>query len=225
MAVVVFDLWGDFGLFRKFYTNTSMLTYPFPPPTAVRGIVGAILGLRRNEYVRALEKMECAISILNPVRKTRSTLNYINTKDRSFDLRGGRTQIPCELIRDAYFRIYVKGLSPLLEDELVKYLSEHRCFFVPYLGMSEFLANFRFVDRVEEQEGFGEAEVASVVPLAKADIILKPGLRLAKERIPVSIDENRSVTQYADVVYEETGQRIPIRAQFVTLAGTHVVFI
>ncbi|PMP83238.1 MAG: type I-B CRISPR-associated protein Cas5, partial [Caldisericum exile] len=40
METVIFEVFGDLALFRKFYTNTSILTYPFPPPTATLGIIG-----------------------------------------------------------------------------------------------------------------------------------------------------------------------------------------
>jgi len=38
METLVFDVKGDLGHFRKFYTTSSPLTFSFPPPPTVRGI-------------------------------------------------------------------------------------------------------------------------------------------------------------------------------------------
>ena len=46
--VLVFDIEGDMALFRKPYTTTSMVSYPFPPPTAVAGMLGAIVGINHE---------------------------------------------------------------------------------------------------------------------------------------------------------------------------------
>ncbi|MFB3896899.1 MAG: CRISPR-associated protein Cas5, partial [bacterium] len=34
MKILVFDIWGDLGHFRKFYTTTSPLSFSFPPPSS-----------------------------------------------------------------------------------------------------------------------------------------------------------------------------------------------
>ena len=44
MKVLVFDIWADYGHFRKFYTTTSPLTFSFPAPSTIAGILGAIYG-------------------------------------------------------------------------------------------------------------------------------------------------------------------------------------
>jgi CRISPR-associated protein Cas5h len=50
VKVIVFDIWGDYGHFKKFHTTASPLTFSFPPPTAVIGIVAAILGIDKENY-------------------------------------------------------------------------------------------------------------------------------------------------------------------------------
>jgi len=51
MKVLVFDLFGDFAHFRKYYTTTSPLTFSFPPPPTIAGILGAIYGASKEEYL------------------------------------------------------------------------------------------------------------------------------------------------------------------------------
>lgn len=225
METVIFDVFGDLALFRKFYTNTSILTYPFPPPTAAMGIIGAILGIEKNDLVNKLKDVEIAISIRSPVRKIRFSLNYINTKGRTFTLKQGRTQIPTEFVKNPYYRIYVRNLDKSLQSEFVTLLKEHRSIFVPYLGISEFFANFQFVS-VEESDDFeGEESAASVVPLDKATVIPKKiGQKLIKERVPHVIDENRIVRKYTDVALDEEGDYVFIKGKFSKVGEESVIF-
>lgn len=51
MQVLVFDIWGDYGHFSRFYTTTSPLTFSFPPPPTIARILGAIYGAGKNEYL------------------------------------------------------------------------------------------------------------------------------------------------------------------------------
>ena len=50
MNLIVFDIWGDYAYFRRGYTTTSTLTYPFPSRTTIAGFIAGILGYPRNSY-------------------------------------------------------------------------------------------------------------------------------------------------------------------------------
>lgn len=50
MKIIIFELWGKFAHFRKFYTNSSSLSYSVPPRTTIEGIIAAILGYERDSY-------------------------------------------------------------------------------------------------------------------------------------------------------------------------------
>ena len=70
---IVFELWGDYAHFRKFYTTSSPLTYPFPPKPTIIGILSSILGFdkKNNEYLKHFEKdtFLIALQLINPVKK------------------------------------------------------------------------------------------------------------------------------------------------------------
>ena len=59
MKIIVFDIKGKFAHFRKFYTNSSSLTYGIPPRTAICGILAAILGLERDSIMKSLVLRKC----------------------------------------------------------------------------------------------------------------------------------------------------------------------
>ena len=46
--LLIFDIRGEYGHFRKYNTTTSPLTYSIPTRTAIAGILGAILGMERE---------------------------------------------------------------------------------------------------------------------------------------------------------------------------------
>ena len=56
--VTVFDVWAPFAYFRKPFTTTSALTFNFIPRSAIEGLIGAILGIRRKDIFGALANAE-----------------------------------------------------------------------------------------------------------------------------------------------------------------------
>ena len=48
ISVISFRYFGRYGHFRKPYSNVSSLSYPFPPRTAIAGLLGAIIGVPKE---------------------------------------------------------------------------------------------------------------------------------------------------------------------------------
>jgi len=86
MRVISFKIWSDFAHFRKHYTTSSPLTHSIPPPSALRGFVGAIMGFSRENFPEILspEKSKFGVRVLLPIKKIRLGLNYMDTKDGSW---------------------------------------------------------------------------------------------------------------------------------------------
>ena len=81
--LIAFDIWGDYGYFRRGYTSTSTITYPFPSRTTLAGLISGILGLEKDSYhdIFSENNSELGLRILNPIKKININLNYTNTKD------------------------------------------------------------------------------------------------------------------------------------------------
>ena len=126
--ILAFDLTGPMAHFRKYFTNSSSLSYEFPPRTTVIGIVAGILGLERDSYYEdfGMRKCRIAVKIKEPTRSIQRTVNYISVKNVN-ELNGsaGHTQIPLEIVlpkdinKDIRYKIckhikyYVKNLNQL----------------------------------------------------------------------------------------------------------------
>ncbi len=125
LKMVSFDIWSDFGHFRKGYSTTSPLTYPFPTRTAISGLIAAIIGLERDSYYNLFHENNSAIAlqILNPIKKININQNLINTKLGYFlwdikDQSSIRTQINYEYLKNPKYRIFVW----LKDDKMLKNL-------------------------------------------------------------------------------------------------------
>jgi len=227
MKVAVFDIKADFGFFGKFYSTSSPITYPFPPFPTIQGMVGAILGLDKKEYLDVLEygKFRAGIRILNPVKKIRIGINHIDTKEGRWQPiktknRQPRTQMRFELLKDPCFRIYATHTSENIFLKLVDFLEQHRSYFTLSMGLSEFLADFEFVGVFEAFEKDMPDDYVSLctpIPLSyldsKADTPLRfeAGKSYFKERMPLYMLTTREVVKYEDVIFEPTGKELLAR--------------
>ena len=48
-TILVFDIFGDYAHFRKYFTNMSPTTFVVPPRTVLTGIIGALIGISKEE--------------------------------------------------------------------------------------------------------------------------------------------------------------------------------
>jgi len=228
--ILVFDVWGDYAHFRRYYTTTSPLSFPIPPRTALCGLIGAIIGLEKegNNYLKYFptESAYIALRLLKPVKKTIIAENLINTKNARglgmnlINQKGGRTQIRFEFLKDQKYRIYFyytdekDGLSQKLKYNL----TNHKTKYTPCLGLSENIANFNFVGEFKINIlpcKNDYVSIDTVLPLQK--ILEKEGIMFEREgeyfsiRVPVEMNTERVVTKYRDIIFDRNGR--PIKAK------------
>jgi CRISPR-associated protein Cas5h len=215
--VIVFDLWGDYAHFRKYFTTTSPLTFLLPPRTALMGLIGAVCGLKKEGYIPAFagDQAQLAVSIRTPAKKVRMAENLIDTKTAL--LMGkirNRTQIRLELVKDPRYRVYVSLQNQALRDLLKEMLVGHKCVYTPYLGISELIANFSYVGEYVA-EARAPDEHVNIVSALNADLIrdltIEDNKEYFSEVMPCDMAADRSVTRYSKIVYERNGQAINAR--------------
>jgi len=218
-GVLVFDISGPVGHFRKPYSPMSPVTYPFPPPTAVFGMIGAICGYGKDEYLDRINAAEVAVGIrlLHPMRKLRAALNLINTKQVRTNYfrptgRNPRIQIPHEFLRDPAFRIYFASRADEVMSDLRTMLEAGRTAYTPCLGLSECIAQVEFVGEhaVQPIDACEPVEVCTVLDAEEAGVRYEPGGRYQRVRVSARMQQDRTVTRYTEIVVET--QARPIRA-------------
>ncbi|NLT95129.1 MAG: type I-B CRISPR-associated protein Cas5 [Clostridia bacterium] len=238
MNVIVFDIWGDYGHFKKFHTTASPLTFSFPPPTAVIGIVAAVLGMDKEKYWDSftIENTKVAIRIINPVKKIRCGINVIDTKSAGpmFNRIKQRSQLKYELLKDAHYRIYFHHNDLGLMEELKKMLQAHKTVYTLSLGGAQMLADFSFVKECEAEEisGGEYIQVHSVVPLQETENMdsylfkFEENRLYSKEIVSLRMNVNREVLGYKTVLFDMNGLPITTRgSQIMKVGSENVMFM
>lgn len=170
----VFEVRGGLALFRKGYTTTSSVSFPLPPPTALGGLVAAILGIDSGASTRGDQALywdhlagnRGALRILEPLRYFRGSLNFWNVKDPQ---KNTHVQVKHQFLKNVGYRIFLEGP---LEEPLEEILSQGGFRYTPYLGVAYALADLRWIGRYPKEDlPPGPVQVSSVVPEAE-DLIL-----------------------------------------------------
>jgi len=225
--ILVFDLMGEYGHFRKFNTTTSPLTYPMPPRPALSGIIGAILGIERetspgkfppgvvplNELFQP-EKLSVAVQLLRPVKKTRMAFNLLDTSKSasSFFNIANRTQIEFEILKDPAFRIFMQHADLQIFNDLAERMRLRRYHFTPYLGISQFAATTDyhgiFSCKIVQNTDNKSVEIKTAVNMTelvgnRGDAIsFEKGLHYSVDTYPRVMQPDREISQYSEILVE-----------------------
>lgn len=240
MKALKFEIWGEFAHFRKPYTTTSPLTFPFPTRPAIAGMIGAIIGIEKNNDICQNNDSSIAICLKNPVKKSRIGINLTqaaaigSVKAGFVDLQQTKNklnQIRYEYLKDPAYIVYFSHKDEKIYRQLKQHLQNHTSVFTPYLGISEHIANFKFVDETEltEVEAGSPVYINSVIPKKQ----LKENLNNFEEnseyfnvRMPNQLNNERIVQEYIEAVFEKNGK--PIEAlpnRYWKDEETNIVFL
>lgn len=204
MKGVVFDVRGDLAFFRRPDTTNTQLTYPFITPTAIKGLVGAILGI--EDFVT---DDRVGVSLLAPVRIVAQQLSMLG-KDTSSSTFNRPTSI--ELIVSPAYRIYYAGNVHV--EQLADYLKSEKSVYPTYLGSAFAITKPIFVKEVNHVVPVSserEMETATVVPTRFIEsIVPEPGKQYSRAGgFMHRYLGNRTFERSVDYLYERSGR--PIR--------------
>ncbi len=241
--ILVFRLQGKMAHFRRYYTNSTALSYWVPPRTTVVGIIAGLMGWSRNSYYEVFSLGRCRIALQTvfPLKKQIQKLNLLMVKS-SNDLNGSQkyhSQTPTELvipqnIRDEIldYRVWLshndgnimKQLENLLEDRRPVYQSRGISL---GLGVASHLGWTVFDGTVDGEE-INDTEIvpiSSIVPINLIqDIDVAAGeraYRLVREELPLEFDSKRRITERGkgDMVINLSGRPIWARVSAALRLG------
>ena len=159
MREITIEVWGDFACFSAPYAKVERLTYPFPTPSAARGILSAIY-MKPKEFRWQINRIE----VLNPIRYTsfkrnevKNTINPNAPKPisiESIQKNDVRTQRQTVALKDVRYRISASiiprpdftGREAQLYEQAVRRIRSGKCYFQPSLGLREFVCYFEESD-------------------------------------------------------------------------------
>ncbi len=238
MNVVVFDVRGPYALFKKPYALMSPVSYPAPPPTAVFGLVGAIAGFDKREYLAKIGEtgVRVAVRLLEPVRKHRAGINLIDTRQAQyFRKRPGigvhgmaHIQVPHEFLKNVGYRVYFSHDDRAVTRPLVERLEAGTAVYTPCLGLAQCLADVSFRGTFQAApRGPGKGvSIHSVLPVTD-DVVVhyQRSGRYVRYRVAARMTPDRVVTRYDEVVVETQGRPIVADvSRYYEVDGENVLF-
>ncbi|TYO92776.1 type I-B CRISPR-associated protein Cas5b [Desulfallas thermosapovorans] len=205
---LVFEIASNLAMFRKGYTTTSMISYPFLTPTAAAGVIAAIVGIDNGAgekadaaaYWQKFNGTQVAISVRAPLAWYLTAVNLIKFKNGNGDMRE-HIQPKHQFIKNPRYRVYVRGGD--LYRELKARLERNECVFTPYLGVAYAIADISYIGEFAEEETTAcPVAVNTIMPLAEglALDINKSGA-VFKEHVPLVQDTERSFIKSVPVLY------------------------
>lgn len=200
----VFEARSSLALFRKPYTTTSSVSFPLPPPTALAGLMAAIVGKDngaagnafRAAFWEHLRGTRVGFRILRPISWQRSSLNFWNVKEPQ---KNPHIQVKHQFLSSVAYRIYVEGG---LEEELAERLRQGCFIYTPCLGVAYAIAELSWVGSFSGEPLSGAVQVDSVLPWKEGldlDVLASGGV--FRETVPFRLDGERRLVRSADVLY------------------------
>lgn len=177
--VLVYDVKGKMAHFRDISTNSSQLTYSFPPRPTIMGMVGAILGLQIKEYIPLFEEKNCRIGV-ELLDEIRVISICVNEKTSSPNSDSGITQNQRYILRPVNkyvsYRIYFTIDDEKIYNKLKEALANKKFFYPVTLGLAGFLADVEYQGEFYIKEGNGEIENINISTIFEDNdkIIYKP---------------------------------------------------
>lgn len=231
--VIAFDIWGDYAYFRRGYTSTSTISYPFPSRTTISGLIAGILGFEKDSYHNIFneENSKFGLRIINPIKKININLNYINTKEGFLlsDIKTNpRVQVQAEFLKDVKYRIYISLNDNQLMEELYFNLKQHKSVYTPCLGISECIADFKLAyDEILDLtpiEG-NDINIDSIILKDKYELVIEPKKRYGVIKSPGFMNSDRIVSKFIEYYYEKNGSSIKIKNGDYYLVGDDKVVL
>ena len=136
MSIVSFDLEGDFAAFRDPSVTTNQTVTVIPSKSALIGLLGALLGIKRSnsfdnlyneEYLHLLEHTAVGIQVRSQVAKCTFFTNHRSLKENK------TKPYKTELLINPKYTIYIKSTDEI-NRALLNRLKDNSFIFSPMLG-------------------------------------------------------------------------------------------
>ena len=116
-----------------------------------------------------------------------------------------------ELLKRPSFRIYFYHPDETIYNKLGNNLVQHKSYYTICLGLSEYLAQFKFCGefQVKQFEGETDTIIKSIIPMDKIDgYRIEDGFEYFQETVPAGMNPKRQPTRYQKVLYERNGKAL-----------------
>ncbi len=253
MRVLTWKLHGKMAHFRKFYSNSTALSYYIPPVTTIKGMLAGLLGMERDSYYELFSTENCqiAIGVASKIKKTTQTMNLLKVESLN-DLNGAgknRTQNNTEWIMPHHIRTSEVCYSIAMhhvQGEIMEQLAQCLCAKEPVyrskgisvaLGAAQCLGWMSEGMSCEAQEKLVPNEpiaMMSAIPVESILSLEKKGLEnisIIKEETITQFDKNRYLTEEAkkDILVSISGAPFMVQLKpdipYIEVQGSNMMFL
>jgi CRISPR-associated protein Cas5h len=239
MNSISFRYRGRFGHFLKAEASASAPSYPVPSRTVLLGLIGAILGLNKDQPQELLKTANLAVRGAIPSTHWHSAnlrkdppaaLSLrIEKADKGSCGRQRNTIITQEWLINPDYQVWAALPNPY-HQELVRRLKFREWYFVPCLGLSEMMADLVFLS-----ESFalpldpGLHEISSIIRRDAGKIDLNAShekeLAILMLRMPREVSPVRAFKHEAYYI-ERQARLVPVHTDKAWLIGNEkVIFL
>ena len=225
MKLISFQISGRYGHFLRAEGGASAPTYPVPPRTVILGIMGAVLGLDKDQPQRLLEPAHIALSGRLPQThwhnaKLRKDPPAALPKTIKRSQQAEKTTKPekATLIRQEWllnpsYTVWVSIPDRYFAD-LERRLVEKKWHFQPSLGLSEMMAELNYLETDEVAPLAGGFYYVNSVFSHKngrldVDKIFNDELVIHSLRMPRTVNSNR-VFSHESYFMERDARPVPV---------------
>ncbi|QTA80759.1 CRISPR-associated protein Cas5 domain-containing protein [Desulfonema limicola] len=226
MEFISFQLKGRTGHFLKAEGGASALSYPFPPRTVILGLLGAVLGLAKDEPQIRLEPASIAVSGKLPttfwhkVKLRKEDPEYLSisikkTQKASASGKDSRaTLILQEWLFEPEYTLWVSIPEPY-HSEISKRLEHRQWHFQPCMGLSEMMADLLYKGKAEAELLKGNTyNINTVFPRncgePDFETMFEQELSINSMRMPRSVTTDR-VFAHAEYYMERDARPVPVK--------------
>lgn len=228
MKLINFRLSGRFAHFLRAEASTNALSYPVPPRTVILGIIGAVLGLPKDQPQAVLEPANTAISGKLPIthwhrvnlrKDPPAMLPYLIKNTHKSDKNTApekTTRLRQEWLFEPTYDIWCSIPEPY-HGQLEERLRDRQWHFTPSLGLSEMMADIEYLGSDEcEQLPKGIHNIQSVCQQQEAtlemDQIFKKELSILSLHMPRTVTFDR-VFSHCAYFLERDAMPIPVETE------------
>ena len=238
MQVLSFRWYAKYGHFLRAEANVNALSYPLPPRTAILGLLGAILGLKKDSLPKILANTLVAVGGALPQRfwhriKLRSNLPAalpLTVKKGQKGSLGSEEAVKLilqEWLWKPDFQVHIAMPdNPSVFSELCERVIKQRWHFSPCMGLSELLADVELIGIYEAKRlDAGRLTISSSLPQSAGKVLnIGENLGIHLLRMPHSVNAERVFTHKAYYL-EHQGRAFTVETgQAWELESINVVF-
>jgi CRISPR-associated protein Cas5h len=224
MEAIKFKLSGDYALFKKPFANNQPQSFVIPPKTAILGMIGAIMGWSKGEYIEKLpfDKFFYAVRLLTPkIKKDLIGINLMQGKNAKFTFsenpiknppeRGKRSPTRFEFLKNVEWEIFLIISNIKIQDEFFKRLQTKKFVYNPNLGLQSLFAKI-------------ESELLMDIKLADQ---ISDNIYTSFEKDFVKFKINKPVAFYNELlpVYFQNDRSLPQTKEMISFVGDYDIEI